>query len=467
MQKSLLFVLIALWAFTTSAQKQIYDIISYTAPERWKKEERNNLIMYSRIDGSSWAQLCIYKSTASQGSIQADSDAEWQSLVLNQHTITDKEEKGKPQTIGEWTVMSRSGVWQYNGSNVATILTTYSNGHICISTLLNATAQPYMKDYQQLLASLSIHEAALKSANTHTPVNNPAPVPITNAKAVTGNYKFTTTRFDDGWVSTAQENWVEVSKPGIRILIHYPNTQTDEHQFEKLKGDQHAWSLLAAPHYTNIQNLQERGIQDYQSVTFLTADATEKASGKKVYVVLYKKHYDKGNGRYMEVVADSKAAFEKEFGSNYINRSSWDYTAQTKSWDKLAAMQWRNKFQVAATDLTGKWSSSSYASLRYYYVNGGGFAGATATSIADAFTFFSNNTYESDHSGASGTVGNQQFTRQVYKGSVSLTNWRVALSNRFQGATETYDSYFEAVKGGRILQLTDTHNTTLSLVKAQ
>lgn len=283
--------------------------------------------------------------------------------------------------------------------------------------------------------------------------------------AATG-YQFTSTNFDDGWTSIETTDWVEVSKPGIKILIHYPHQTVDEYTSVKLDGDYRAWNTLVAPRYTNISNFLERGIQDYQSVTFLTADAID-ASGKQVHIVLFKKKYDTGIGRYMEIVADDKQTFEREFGNNYINRSDWSYTDQIKSWDKLAMMQWRNRFAIGTNDLNGKWNSSSYASLSYYYVNGGGFAGATATSIADEFVFAGDGTYQSDHAGASGVVGNQKFSRQVYKGVATVTDWNISLTNRFQNQTETYNSYFEAVKGGRLLIMTDKLGTTLTLAKAK
>lgn len=286
------------------------------------------------------------------------------------------------------------------------------------------------------------------------------------AQPATTGYQFTSTNFDDGWTSIETTDWVEVSKTGIKVLIHYPNQQVDEYTSVKLDGDYKAWNTLVAPRYTNISNFLERGIQDYQSITFLTADAMD-ASGKQVHVVLFKKKYDTGVGRYMEIVADNKQVFEQEFGNNYINRSDWSYMDQIKSWDKLAAMQWRNKFAVGANDLNGKWNSSTYASLSYYYVNGGGFAGATATSIADEFVFASDGTYQSDHAGASGVVGNQKFSRQVYKGSVTVTDWSITLTNRFQNQTEIYNSYFEAVRGGRLLIMTDKLGTTLTLAKAK
>lgn len=437
-----------------------YDIISYTAPKGWKAEQLNNAIVYAKSNGASWAQLAIYKSAASKGSIEKDSKSEWEYIVASQHTITGKTEQTKPATEGGWQVMSRSGIWQYNGTNVAAILTTYSNRQVCVSVILNTTALPYMEDQKRLLASLAFNTGnnasqspAAQQSNTVTKTNS--------------GFSFSPTTFDDGWISTAKQDWVEVTKPGIKILLHYPNQQADKYNSNKLDGDNAAWKILVAPRYNSIANLQERGIQDYQSVSFLTADATEKQSGKKVYVVLFKKHYDKGNGRYLEVVADSRAIFEKEFGNNYINRSSWEYNEQVKSWDKLANMQWRNKFLPDATSLTGTWTSNDYASLSYYYVNGGGFAGATATSIADRFTFYAGNKYESDHSGASGVVGNQKFARQVYKGNSYIKQWQLQLTNRFNGETENFACHFEAIKGGVILVLTDRLSTTKTLVRSK
>lgn len=442
------------------AQQQSFDIVSYTVPENWKEESGNSYLMYSKIDGGSWAQIAIYKSTASKGSIEADSKSEWETLVTAQNTVG-QQEQSKPGTVDGWSVMSRSGVWVFNGTNVATILTTYSNKHICISILCNATAQPYLKDYQQLIGTVVINESQLSTANSL--INDK---PAANDKEnFSGSLSQLSTKWDDGWVSRIQDNWTEVSKPSIKIFIFHPDARADTYNAEKATGDKNAWDILVAPYFSNITSLLDRGMQSYPSITFLTADAVMNQTGKKVHLVLYKKHYDQGNGRYMLVVADSKAIFEKEFGSNYINTSSWETFEQSKSWDKLANMQWRNKFSITPSLLTGKWSSGNSSTLSYYYVNTGGYAGATAVSVADLFTFLPNKKYESDHAGASGVVGNQQFSRQQYKGSYVLNNWKIKLTNRFRGETEEYDSYFEAVKGGVILILKDKLNTTRSLVK--
>lgn len=56
-----------------------------------------------------------------------------------------------------WQVMNKSGVWQFNGTNVATILTTLSNKKVCVSVLCNATAQPYFENYKRLIGSLGLN----------------------------------------------------------------------------------------------------------------------------------------------------------------------------------------------------------------------------------------------------------------------------------------------------------------------
>lgn len=296
--------------------------------------------------------------------------------------------------------------------------------------------------------------------NNNTPVKHPMVV----MPSVNG-FKYNTTNFDDGWTATVQENWVAVTKPGIAVLIHHPNELTDIYFSNKIEGDYNAWRLLITNRYTNITNFLQRGIQDYQSITFLTAHAVDKTTGKSNHIVLYKKHYDKGHGRYIEVVADNQSVFEKEFGNNYINSSSWSWMDQATSWNKLADMQWRNKFAIDAADLIGEWASGNTQSLSYYYTAAGGYAGATATSVADKFTFLTGNKYQSNHNGASGVVGNLKFSRVAYNGKTEVSNWVITVTNRHEGVTEKFDSFFEAVKGGRILHMRGKNGHSFSLGK--
>ena len=152
------------------AQMESFDIVRYTPPPDWKKDSKDDYVSYSRIDGASWSQLAVYKSRQSSGNIEADAQQDWQDIVLASHTI-EQEDKTSLASAEGWQVMSHSGVWQYNGANVATVLTTYSNGTISVSVLWNGTAQPYMKNLKDFITSIAFDTSKVPTAQSN-PANN-------------------------------------------------------------------------------------------------------------------------------------------------------------------------------------------------------------------------------------------------------------------------------------------------------
>jgi hypothetical protein len=336
------------------------------------------------------------------------------------------------------------------------VLVRFSPGKKNQDLYIGETAQPVVSSSNKI-DTLQVNNNNAGANNNTVPIqqtvpnNNPVQPVVTSS-----TFTFTTTNWQDGWTSNIKEDWVEVTKGNIKVLLHYPNKKADAYNSVLKDGDYEGWNTLVAPRYSNMTNFEWKSIQSWESITFMQADATEISSGKNVHIVLFKKHYSTGIGRYLEFVTDNKADYENEFGP--YHNTEFD-------WDKTANMQFRNKFSVAANDIIGKWSTTDYASISYYYVNTGGLAGTTATSTADEFTFLPGNNYESDHSGASGMVGNMKFSRQVYKGQSTVNNWDITLTNRFQGASEKFESYFESVKGGRALILKDHLNTVFTLVK--
>lgn len=433
------------------AQKTTYDLVTYIPPngKGWKKENGNDVVSYTHINNSNktWCRIAVFKSTASKGTIEADFESEWNELTSKHNSITAGPQKGELQEGDGWKFITGGGKASFDGTDIMIQHTVISGYNTCISIIAQTNSAGYLKIIEDFNGSIELKKPSGSNNNTNK---------LTTPAAHSNGFQFTSTNWDDGWVTYAKANWTEVTKANINVLIHYPNKQADAYNSVLKDGLQNAWNILVAPRYTNIRNYELKPIQSFESISFAEADATEKLSGKVVHIVLFRKHYSNGNGRYLEFVTPDKQTYEQEFGP---------YHNDEFGWDKAANMQYRNKFAVAANDLVGKWSASDYASLSYYYVNGGGFAGATATSIAHEFTFLNGGNYQSDHAGASGAVGNQQFSRQLYKGKFSADNWNMTLTNRFQGETETYNCYFEAVKGGRILILTDKHNTVYSLVK--
>ncbi len=438
-----------------TAQKQHFDLIAFSAPDGWKKETSKDAVVFSinETRNKSWGVIKLVRSNATAGDIDADFLSAWTFLSASPFNISAAPVTTETIESGGWKIKSGSGKFRFKNADAFTTVTTMSGFGLAFSIQFNSNSQQYLPVITAFIESMEVDDIKEKGAGTIRPsaTTNDAP-------AQSSGFTFFTTHFDDGWTSTVKENWAEVSKSNIRVLIHFPNKEADAYQSVLKDGDLKAWDLLVSPRYMNLRNFEWKSIQSWQSVSFMEGDLTEKSTGKNVHVVLFKMHYSKGNGRYLEFVTSNKTEYEQAFGP---------YHNESYGWERPSDMQWRNKFAVSANDLVGKWSTNDYASLTYYYVNTGGEAGTTSTSTANSFTFLTPTTYTSEHNGASGMVGNMKFSNQIYKGTFSCNNWDITMTNRFEGKPEKYSCQFEAVKGGRILILTDRLGTVFALGKVR
>ncbi len=454
MKKLLYIPVLVLVAMTAAAQKQHFDLVSYSPPKGWKKTVSSDAVIYSIQEKkkNTWCLIKLLKNTPSKGDIDADFQSEWQLLAATELSITEPPATTETAEGGGWKIKSGSAKFRFNNSDAISTVTTMSGYGVCISVLVNTNSQDYVPVITAFIESLEVDE--IKQGGKG---NTIAPSTTGNSPVQPGGFAFTTTNFDDGWTSTVREDWAEVTKGAVKVLIHYPNKQADAYQSVLKDEDLNAWRVLVAPRYAAISNFEWRSIQSYESISFMEADATD-LSGRNVHLVLFKKHYGNGNGRYLEFVTNSRAEYEQAFGP---------YHSESYGWDSPANMQWRNKFAVSAPDLVGKWGVSDYASLTYYYINTGGTAGTTATSTTNEFTFLTSSTYQSEHNGASGMIGNMKFSSQTYKGTFTTTGWEINMTNRFEGRPEKFSCQFEAVKGGRILVLTDRQGIVFMLGKSK
>ena len=464
--KKLLLLLLTFYAVTGISQTATFDIVTYSLPVGWKSESKVNTIVYSKIEGDKWAQIIIYKNTTSKGNIQADFDSEWKTLVADAYNITETPEKTSPESAEGWEVMSGSGLWQFNGSNVATILTTFSGHGACVSVACNATAERFLREYKSLVGSITLYDGKSDPA-VNTEQNNQTQ----NTTAPDGSFKFNTTNFDDGWTSKIENDWVEVKKGNIKVLLHYPREGTIL-PAEPDALTKTAWNILVAPRYSNLSNFKTSYVEDFNRPYFASGYATENRSGKPVFIVLFRR-----SGGWIEFVSTNITAFTSEFGFNpesvrwgslseYMGGWVVDLSngstvkAESVVFDKLEKMTAYNKFAVAATDLenTGKWSDHYSSNTYYTNIYTGVSAGISTYSSSQSFNFGKAQTYSWQLAAVNSYGGNANVAQAKGDGTFSVpNNWQIAFSD-IEGKPKTYDAYFTAVKNGRVLWLNDAKN---------
>jgi len=251
-----------------------------------------------------------------------------------------------------------------------------------------------------------------------------------------------------------KEDWVQAVKGNITVLLHYPNPAAGTPSYDYTAVTSNAWNILVAGRYSNLQNFSVlTGAVAYEPAYFGTGDVTDNASGKRVFVALFRK----GETGWIEIISPDRNAFVQAFGID-INKP--DYYTGSSMWDPLSKLSWYNRFAVAPADLSGKWTNNYSGMLQYVNVYTGANAGMNTHSSSQTFEFAADGNYKWEISVASGFVGNIKFQNAKSAGVATLpNNWQIHFSD-LEGKPKTYNAYFTCIKGARILWLEDTSYPT-------
>jgi hypothetical protein len=273
-------------------------------------------------------------------------------------------------------------------------------------------------------------------------------------QAIKGAFTFSISNFDDGWTSTVQEDWVEVTKGGLKVLLHYPTSKIDVSSMDYKTISNNAWNTLVASRYNSMNDfVLFGGASDYEKPHFIAADVADNKTGKRAYVALFKK----GNSGWIEFITSDKNSFVQAFGLD-IGKVDY-YNTPSTVWDPLKKMADYNKFAVAASDLQGKWTNNFSGMTQYVNIYTGASAGASAHASTESYQF-NGNTYHWELSFSSGMVGNLKANGAKSDGTLSIpNNWQIHFSN-LEGKPKTYNAFFSCIKGGRMLWLEDTGYAT-------
>jgi hypothetical protein len=440
-----LFCFLTLAVTTSFAQTETFDLATYSAPTSWSKSTANKGVVSfttSNSKNGSYCQIGIYASTATNGTIQLDFENEWRDLVVKTYKPSAKPELLDGTAQNGWHAQIGVAPFAFNGAQSSVMLINMS-GHGRNMSFVILTNSP---DYQSAI-DLFLKSVEMKKFET---VNESHPIAPATTNNTPGNtFKYNTTSFDDGWINSIHDDWVQVAKGQTTVLLHYPTNKIDLSSADYATIGLNAWNTLIAPRYRNMENFfQFRGSLDSQRPYFIAADVIDQISGRKSYVILFKK----GDSGWIEVISTNKASFVQMYG---VDINVVDYYADSGIWEPLLKMPGYNKFAVGASDLKGKWSNKFSGFTQYVNAFTGADVGMNASSSAEAFEF-TGATYKWDIKAASGMVGNMKFQGAKSQGSFSsVSDWQISFTD-IEGKPKTYNVYFSCVKGARILWMEDS-----------
>ena len=446
MKKIILLLCICASVATSFAQKQIFDLATFTPPKGWKKQPGESAIQLSKEDAakSTYCLITLYKSIPGKTDAKENFDMAWASLVKEMVTVSTAPEMQTPATENGWETQSGYAPFESDGNKGIAMLATASASNKMINMVILTNTDIYQKDISTFIESISLKKLA---PNAVQPITNPVTKPpATTLPAKKDGFAFNTTNFDDGWTSTVQENWVDITKGNIKVLLHYPKDGT-VFPADPDPMTNAAWNILVAPRYSNLKNYIVRYVSDYDRIQLAAGNLTDNKSGKEVYVVFIRK-----NNSWIEFISPDKKNFVQSFGID-LDNVSWK--SDKAIFEPLLKLSNCNRFAVAASDLSGKWTSDFTGLQQLYYVNTGNYAGLNMNQSSQTFQFGTGNTYQWDFLAVNGLAGNGKLSTAKSSGSFKmLNNWQVYFS-KIESGSKTYDAYFTCIKGGRILWMND------------
>jgi hypothetical protein len=176
----------------------------------------------------------------------------------------------------------------------------------------------------------------------------------------------------------------------------------------------------------------------------MQANAVDKQTGKACFVAI--KIVYNGGARPIVVIAPNQSTYQQQFPHP----------------NDIDPMLNSNRFAVTAKDIIGTWKGGGGGGVEYYNAYNGTYAGMSAVSSTDEFTFNSNGTYTSTYRTASMNNGGAQFGGQDYKGNFLVTDWNITATNRYKGKTTKFNAQLIAVKNGFLLYLSDPDNSSMN-----
>ncbi|WP_449436046.1 hypothetical protein [Pedobacter steynii] len=120
-----IFFFIAINAF---AQKEIFDITTFTAPRGWKKQTGESAIQFSKEDTAKgiYCLITLYKSVSSTAPAKENFDMAWASIVKEMVTVFKAPEMQPAETDAGWETHSGYAPFENEGNKGVVLLATSS-----------------------------------------------------------------------------------------------------------------------------------------------------------------------------------------------------------------------------------------------------------------------------------------------------------------------------------------------------
>ncbi|HEX2845172.1 MAG TPA: hypothetical protein VHN59_01395 [Chitinophagaceae bacterium] len=167
--KRLLFLIFAGITFTAFAQKENFDVMSFTPVRDWKMERSENTLSLTGVDETkgTFCIITLYKSLNGSADSKTNFGSAWQKLV-QKNFGAGKPKMEAPGKENGWELQSGSAKFEKSGTTgLVTLITATANSKMANMIILT-NSDAYTPQINSFVASIELQKKPGTAANTAT-----------------------------------------------------------------------------------------------------------------------------------------------------------------------------------------------------------------------------------------------------------------------------------------------------------
>jgi hypothetical protein len=190
------------------AQRETFDIASFTPPAGWMRSERNGYLVFESSAAANGrqmpGQIVVFPSHPAGANAADNFTAEWSRLVAQPFRTNAPPRVATRTGPDGWTIVSGTLVFPQSGNPITSVLYTLTGSSRVMSVLVNAGSQNFLDAGAAFVGSLTLQGAPKEQA---------AVAPATGASPGTGSFADYLYAIPQGWNTTAYPDGLVHASP--------------------------------------------------------------------------------------------------------------------------------------------------------------------------------------------------------------------------------------------------------------
>jgi len=163
-------------------QTETFDIIQYIAPKNFKKDAKQEAVIFSEINEKTgkFCVVALNASTASSGSAENDFKNKWKELVLARYQADENPKTESAATPDGWKTLTGAAIVKQDSIEFYVLLTVFSGFGKVVTVLANLNDDAYFSTLDALLENMKPDKAGIISKSTKDNNNSPKKINTVN-----------------------------------------------------------------------------------------------------------------------------------------------------------------------------------------------------------------------------------------------------------------------------------------------